>query len=198
MINEHPIRTRYQAVRPLLDERGRRLHVAAEAISAGYGGVAAASRHQGRAEHHRSWHQGPAGAWFVDRQGASERRRPAHGHGQGRNAARRPGALARDGDDGRSDAPAAVGLEEPPEAGDGAVRDGPSGECLDHSEAAGAVGVSPPRQSQDQGRRAASGPRCAVRLHQHQGAGVPGSGSASDLGRHEEEGADWRVQEPWQ
>ena len=44
MINEHPIRTRYQAVRPLLDERGRRLHVAAEAISAGYGGVAAASR----------------------------------------------------------------------------------------------------------------------------------------------------------
>jgi Rhodopirellula transposase DDE domain len=44
MINEHPMRTRYQAVRPLLDERGRRLHVAAEAISAGYGGVAAASR----------------------------------------------------------------------------------------------------------------------------------------------------------
>jgi len=44
MIDENPIRTRYQAVRPLLDERGRRLHVAAEAVTAGRGGVAAASR----------------------------------------------------------------------------------------------------------------------------------------------------------
>jgi hypothetical protein len=44
MINENPIRDRYQAVRPSLDERGRRLHAAAEAITAGYGGVAAASR----------------------------------------------------------------------------------------------------------------------------------------------------------
>jgi hypothetical protein len=44
MIDEIPIRTRYQAVRPVLDERGRRLHVAAEAVTAGHGGVAAASR----------------------------------------------------------------------------------------------------------------------------------------------------------
>jgi hypothetical protein len=44
MIDERPIRTRYQAVRPSLNERGRRLHAAAEAVSAGYGGVAAASR----------------------------------------------------------------------------------------------------------------------------------------------------------
>lgn len=44
MIDENPIRGRYQAVRPSLDERGRRLHAAAEAITAGYGGVAAASR----------------------------------------------------------------------------------------------------------------------------------------------------------
>ena len=44
MIDEHPIRTRYQAVRASLDERRRRLHTAAEAVSAGYGGVAAASR----------------------------------------------------------------------------------------------------------------------------------------------------------
>src|SRR5260370_15246674 len=44
MIDENPIRTRYQAVRPLLDERGRRLHAAAEAVTAGRGGVAAASR----------------------------------------------------------------------------------------------------------------------------------------------------------
>jgi len=44
MIDENPIRTRYQAVRPALDERGRRLHAAAEAVTAGPGGVAATSR----------------------------------------------------------------------------------------------------------------------------------------------------------
>ena len=44
MIDEKPICTRYQAVRSSLDERGRRLHAAAEAISAGRGGVAAAAR----------------------------------------------------------------------------------------------------------------------------------------------------------
>jgi hypothetical protein len=44
MIDERPIRTRYQAVRSSLSERGRRLHAAAEAVSAGHGGIAAASR----------------------------------------------------------------------------------------------------------------------------------------------------------
>jgi hypothetical protein len=44
MIDEHAIQVRYQAVRPSLDERGRRLHAAAEAVSAGHGGIAAASR----------------------------------------------------------------------------------------------------------------------------------------------------------
>ena len=44
MIDERPIRSRYHAVRRSLNERGRRLHAAAEAVSAGYGGVAAAAR----------------------------------------------------------------------------------------------------------------------------------------------------------
>nr|WP_294508289.1 hypothetical protein [uncultured Rhodopila sp.] len=44
MIDEHPIRIRFQAVGPSLDERSRRLNAAAEAVSAGHGGVAAASR----------------------------------------------------------------------------------------------------------------------------------------------------------
>src|SRR5271167_2918362 len=44
MIDEKPIRTRYQAVRRSLDERGRRLHAAAEALTAGHGGLAATSR----------------------------------------------------------------------------------------------------------------------------------------------------------
>src|ERR1700692_2607647 len=44
MIDESPLRIRYEAVRSSLDERGRRLSAAAEAKAAGYGGRAAASR----------------------------------------------------------------------------------------------------------------------------------------------------------
>jgi len=44
MIDENSIRTRYEALRSSLNERGRRLNAAAEAKSVGYGGVAAASR----------------------------------------------------------------------------------------------------------------------------------------------------------
>ncbi|MGH7194009.1 MAG: ISAzo13 family transposase, partial [Candidatus Saccharimonadales bacterium] len=44
MVDETPIRARYEAVRSSLDERGRRLCAAAEARSAGHGGIAAASR----------------------------------------------------------------------------------------------------------------------------------------------------------
>jgi len=44
MIDESPLRIRYDAVRCSLDERGRRLSAAAEAKAAGYGGIAAAAR----------------------------------------------------------------------------------------------------------------------------------------------------------
>jgi hypothetical protein len=44
MIDESPLRTRYEAVRSSLDERSRRLSAAAEAKAAGYGGIAATSR----------------------------------------------------------------------------------------------------------------------------------------------------------
>ena len=41
MIDVCAIRQRFEAVSPFLDERGRRLVAAAEAVSAGYGGIAA-------------------------------------------------------------------------------------------------------------------------------------------------------------
>ena len=41
MIDIYPIRERFSAVAPFLDERGRRLVAAAEAFAAGYGGIAA-------------------------------------------------------------------------------------------------------------------------------------------------------------
>jgi Rhodopirellula transposase DDE domain len=47
MIDETAIRARYEAIKDQLDERGRRLFVAAEKIAAGYGGTAAVSRATG-------------------------------------------------------------------------------------------------------------------------------------------------------
>ena len=44
MIDESPLRVRYEALRSSLNERGRRLNAAAEARAAGYGGIAAAAR----------------------------------------------------------------------------------------------------------------------------------------------------------
>ncbi len=47
MIDEPAIRARYLAIKDRLDERGRRLFVAAEKVAAGYGGTAAVSRATG-------------------------------------------------------------------------------------------------------------------------------------------------------
>ncbi len=47
MIDEEAIRTRYAAIKDRLDERGRRLFVAAEKSAAGYGGTAAVYRATG-------------------------------------------------------------------------------------------------------------------------------------------------------
>ena len=44
MIDEKAVRTRYEALLPCLDERGRRLFAAAEARTAGYGGIAGVAR----------------------------------------------------------------------------------------------------------------------------------------------------------
>ena len=49
MIDESAIRLRFEALDPLLDERGRRRLAAAEAIAAGRGGVSAVSRATGMA-----------------------------------------------------------------------------------------------------------------------------------------------------
>jgi hypothetical protein len=49
VIDVEPIRERFLAVAPFLDERGRRLVAAAEAFAAGYGGIAAAAMATGMA-----------------------------------------------------------------------------------------------------------------------------------------------------
>src|SRR3954471_18591965 len=47
MIDAKPIRERYTALSPQLDERGRRCFAASEARAAGYGGIAANARATG-------------------------------------------------------------------------------------------------------------------------------------------------------
>src|SRR3954469_21926178 len=47
MIDAKPIRERYTALSPQLDERGRRCFAASEARAAGYGGIAATARATG-------------------------------------------------------------------------------------------------------------------------------------------------------
>ena len=49
MVDPAPIRSRYEALLPHLDERGRRVFAASEARTAGYGGIAAVSRATGMA-----------------------------------------------------------------------------------------------------------------------------------------------------
>jgi DNA-binding phage protein len=49
MIDEAAIDVRYEAIKHQLDERGRRLFVAAEKVAAGYGGTAAVARATGMA-----------------------------------------------------------------------------------------------------------------------------------------------------
>src|ERR1700688_906962 len=151
MIDEKPIRTRYQAVRRSL---------AWSAVARGGGSPHRRARRCGRdiasdqgcTQYHRARHQGPEGARFIGREGAPKRRRPAGDNYQGSDIARRSAAVARTGDDGRSDAPAAVGFKKPREASDRAWRDGPQGECVEYTEAVGAVGLPPPREPQDEGR----------------------------------------------
>ena len=61
VIDIEPIRERFSAVAPFLDERGRRLVAAAEAFAAGYGGIAAVAMATGVA---------PSTGDYVDRDGA--------------------------------------------------------------------------------------------------------------------------------
>src|SRR5712664_2755060 len=83
VIDIEPIRERFSAVAPFLDERGRRLVAAAEAFAAGYGGIAAVAMATGiapstigRGLKELAWEEPPA----VAGAGSPERvRRPGAG-----------------------------------------------------------------------------------------------------------------------
>ena len=125
MIDESPLRARYEALRSSLNERGRRLNAAAEAKAAGYGGIAAAARATKVA-------RSTIGRGLKDLQdpGSLTGKVRRKGGGGPLLTTKDPTLLADlqrllDRDDGRSDAAIGMGVQEPREAGDGASPDGP-------------------------------------------------------------------------
>src|SRR5271170_193166 len=153
------------------------------------------TRNEARPKYDRTRPEGLAGPRLARAKGATQGwGQPSIGD-EGSDAAGGLGTIARAGDDGRSDATVAMGLQEPRQAGDGASRDGSQSQLLEHSQAAGGTEVLPPFQPQDQGRRQTSRSRRSIRIHQRQGRGVSSGGSAGDIDRREEEGIARRVQE---
>src|SRR3982751_2842354 len=73
MIDTDAIRTRYEAVAPLLNERARRVWAAGEVLAAGRGGIAAVSRAIGMAR--RTIGRGPGGGGGRHGAPAGPRRR---------------------------------------------------------------------------------------------------------------------------
>ena len=114
MIDESFLRVRFDALRPSLDERRRRLSAAAEAKAAGYGGIAAVARATKVA-------RSTIGRGLKDLRNpgslTGEVRRK--GGGTPRLTVKDPtsvgglATIARAGDDGRPDAAVAMGLQEP-------------------------------------------------------------------------------------
>src|ERR1700722_12341985 len=153
------------------------------------------ARNEARPKYDRTRPEGLTGPGFARAKGATQGRGQPSVGDEGSDAAGGFGTIARAGDDGRSDATVAMGLQEPRQAGDGASRDGSQSQLLEHSQAAGGIEVLSPFQPQDQGRRQTSRSRRSIRIHQRQGRGVSSGGSAGDIDRREEEGIARRVQE---
>src|SRR6202050_1394712 len=124
------------------------------------------ARNEARPKYDRTRPEGLAGPRLARAKGATQGwGQPSVGD-EGSDAAGGPGTIARAGDDGRSDASVAMGLQEPRQAGDGASRDWAQSEFLEHSSAVGGVEVLSPFQLQDQGKRQTSRPRRPVRIYQ--------------------------------
>jgi hypothetical protein len=90
VIDVGDLSARFLRIKPLLDERARRLFVANEALSLGHGGVSAVATATGVAR--STIDRGMRELKAVDRQAAGRIRRP--GAGRKREVARQPGLLA--------------------------------------------------------------------------------------------------------
>src|SRR5882762_5931036 len=119
MIDETAIRKRYEIMRPGLDERGRRMLAAAEARTAGYGGVRAVARATGIARSTIDRGLKDLEARSGTAKGSSPgRRRTSITHADRSDADGGPATLGRT---------ARVGIEEPCKARRGTTRHGARG-----------------------------------------------------------------------
>src|SRR3954452_18864185 len=197
MIDPDGIRQRYAALSSILDERGRRLLVAAEAKAAGYGGIAAVWRATGVATS------------TIGRGLRELAEAPALTAGRVRRAGggRKP-AVAADPDLMRD----LKALVEPTARGDpeGALRwtckslrrladelqaQGPSDQPPAGGRVAARARLQPAGQRQDPRGVKPPGSGGAVRLHRGPGQDSAGGRRAGDLGGRQEEGACGRLQE---
>ena len=151
MIDENAIRVRYAAIKEQLDERGRRLFVAAEKAAAGYGGTAAVSRATGVARSTiirgaKELVAASSATVRVRREGAG---RPALSTADPTVLKDLRGLVepATMGDPMR---PLALGVEEPGEAGGGSAGIGPRGVREHGRQNVDGSGLFPSGQPQDQ------------------------------------------------
>ena len=125
MIDPSAIRERFAAVGRGLNERARRLFAAVEARTAGLWRdrrIVAGDRD--RAQYDRPWAEGPGRPCRAVGRGSPARQRPAGLTETDATLLEDLRQLLEPATNGRPDAAAAVGLEEPREAGGGAVCDG--------------------------------------------------------------------------
>ena len=152
MIDENAIRARYAAIKDRLDERGRRLFVAAEKVAAGYGGTAAVSRATGVAR--STIIRGAKDLLAASPSagsGAAQGCRPAGASKADPTVLEDLRRLVEPATMGDPDAPAAVGVEKPREAGGGSARDEPRRQCQHGWQDADHPGLFSSGQSQDEG-----------------------------------------------
>src|SRR3984957_4335060 len=95
------------------------------------------ARNEARPKYDRTRPEGLTGPGFARAKGATQGRGQPSVGDEGSDAAGGFGTIARAGDDGRSDATVAMGLQEPRQAGDGASRDGSQSQLLEHSQLLG-------------------------------------------------------------
>ena len=181
----------------MLDERGRRRFAAAEAISAGHGGVSAVMRATGiaRSTIGRGLAELRAGESPDAGPRAPAGRRPQAAERDRCEPARRSARAGRAGDARRSAIAAAVDVQEPAQAQPELARHGPQDRPHAGRRAAAQARLQSASQPQDARGIEPSRSRRAVPLHQRSGEGSAGGGRAGDLGRHQEEGTGRRFQE---
>src|SRR3954454_9359631 len=187
MIDPNGIRQRYAALSSILDERGRRLLVAAEAKAAGYGGIAAVWRATGVAPSTigrglRELAEAPAlTAGRVRRAGGGRQPAVESDPDRMRDLKALVEPTARADRARRSRGAAALDLQEPAPACRRASGPGPSDQTHAGGRVAARARLQPAGQRQDPRGVKPPGSGCAVRLHRCQGQDGAGGRRAGDL-----------------